>query len=317
MKLHEAAERLREYVQQDQYVSPQDFQAALARAGIPNVNFYQEMEMFSRYVDAHTDENRSGDLLQLHSHSFYEVLYTCGGRVQYLLGEERYSLQRGDIVFIPPGLSHRPLLPDSMDEHYRRYVMWLSAEFIERIRALSPELHIMCLPQGRVLRTKGSAVGDLLQGYFTRAADEERRKLPGWQAALCAEAMLMLVQLERAFQDLRAQIPAAEKQELLDNVLAYIQAHLADKITLRNTARRFLVSESAISQLFHKRLNISFYRCVTQHRLIAAKNLIMRGERPGAVYGRLGFTDYSSFYRAFRQEYGVSPGQYRGGVDEL
>ena len=57
-------------------IRPQDFQTALLAAGIPSVNLYQELEMNSRYVNAHSDVNYSGDIIQLHSHSFYEILYT-------------------------------------------------------------------------------------------------------------------------------------------------------------------------------------------------------------------------------------------------
>ena len=53
------------------------------------------------------------------------------------------------------------------------------------------------------------------------------------------------------------------------------------------------------------------YRYVTQRRLIAAKTLIEKGQRLEAVAAQTGFTDYSGFYRAFKQEFGISPRQYR------
>lgn len=300
-------------IQKNGYVRPQDFQKALLLAGALNVNLYQEMEMNSRYVNAHKDSNYSGDIIQLHSHSFYEILYTRSGAVQYLLGSERYSLKRGDIVFVPPGLSHRPLISETMEEPYRRYVLWLSAEYIEQICGISPGLTISHA-DGRVLRTFGTSTGDTLHEYFRQAVEENTRKAPGWQSALYANALMTLVHLDRAFCDTRSCTLTAEKQELLDSLLTYIKNHLADKITLKDMARKFLVSESTISQLFSKRLEVSFYRCVTQHRLIAAKNLILDGEPPGTVYNRVGFTDYSSFYRSFKQEYGISPRECRSKV---
>ena len=68
-----------------------------------------------------------------------------------------------------------------------------------------------------------------------------------------------------------------EKAELLDQVMAYVEQHLAERITLAEVARQFYVSESTITQAFRKRMDVSFYRCVTQRRLIAAKALIERG----------------------------------------
>ena len=93
--------------------------------------------------------------------------------------------------------------------------------------------------------------------------------------------------------------------------MAYIEQHLSEKISLNDVSRHFYVSESTISQLFRKKMGVSFYRCVTQRRLISAKNLILQDVLLEDVALQTGFSDYSTFYRAFRGEFGISPRQYR------
>ena len=93
--------------------------------------------------------------------------------------------------------------------------------------------------------------------------------------------------------------------------MAYIEMNLAEKITIRDTAKHFYVSESTIRQTFRQKMGVSFHHCLTQRRLIAAKQLIEGGCVLEQVAAQTGFSDYSSFYRAFRQEYGISPRQYR------
>ena len=68
---------------------------------------------------------------------------------------------------------------------------------------------------------------------------------------------------------------------------------------------------STVSHLFRQKLGVSFYRYVTQRRLIAAKTLIEQGQPLEAVASQTGFLDYSGFYRAFKQEFCISPRQYR------
>ena len=284
-------------------------QRMLLHAGIEPRNVHQEMEMSSRFVDTYPDVSFSNASISLHSHSFYEILYccnTCG--VEYLVEATRYQLRKGDIVLLPPGVSHRPLLPENMTEPYRRYVLWLSVEYVAALERISA---IPFRKDGiRLLRTAGTR-WEYLGELFKLGVMEYAAQAPGWEEAICGSTTFLLAHLSRAVMDQSAAPLPPEKPELLDQVMAYVEQHLAERITLAEVARQFYVSESTITQAFRKRMNVSFYRCVTQRRLIAAKALIERGILLEAVAEQVGFSDYSTFFRAFKQEYGTSPRQYR------
>lgn len=281
----------------------------LRSEGIDFQNFYQELEMSDPLVETHRDVSYSNAQLNLHSHTFYELLYCvndCGA--EYLVGADRYRLQKGDIVFVPPGISHRPLLPDQMEEPYERYVLWISQEFIDlfaRMFAAGEEK----MAYGTLLRT-GNNKWELLGGYFRRGVWEAENQAPGWQAAIVGNTITLLTLMSRSIQERTADLLKAEKPDLLNEVMNYMELHLNEKITLEETARHFYVSVSTITQLFRQKMGTSFYRCVTQRRLIAAKVRIGNGESLEDVSHAVGFADYSSFYRAFKKEYGITPRQY-------
>ena len=121
----------------------------------------------------------------------------------------------------------------------------------------------------------------------------------------------LLAQLLRAADDRGARMPEAEKPELLDRIMAYVEENYSAGLTIGEVARAFFVSSSTISHLFKQKMGVSFYRYVTQRRLIAAKSLIEMGALLENVAAETGFQDYSGFYRAFKQEYGISPRQYK------
>ena len=287
------------------------FQQALLELGLDPDNLYQELEMSSPYVQVHQDSSYSNTMLSLHSHAFYEVLCcrnTCGA--EYLVGTDRYRLQKGDILFVPPGVSHRPLLPETMPEPYIRDILWLSEEFVARMEQAFPHKDRLQHRYSSLLRTahtKWEYLGDLLRAAVVEA--EQQRQ--GWDVAVTAGAMGFLTHLKRALLDEHATALTAEKPELIEQAMAYIEANLSQKITLEDVARHLYVSKSTVSQTFRSKMGVSFHRCVTQRRLIAAKAMIARGAVLEDVSTALGFRDYSSFYRAFRQEYGISPRQLR------
>jgi AraC-like DNA-binding protein len=277
--------------------------------GLEPGQLYQELEMESRFVDTHRDTSFANTNVALHSHSFYELLCcsnTCGA--EYLVGSERYRLRKGDIVVIAPGVSHRPLLPEDMTDAYRRDVLWISAEFAQQLDGtLAGE---QPLRRSGLLRTAGTK-WEFLADLFRNGVREAEQAAPGWELAVIGNTITLLTQLNRAYQDTSSHPLHAEKPALLDRAMAYIEENLSGKITLEEAAQRLYVSQSTITQTFRKKMGVSFYRCVTQRRLIAAKTLIGEGMQLETVGQHVGFSDYSTFYRAFKQEFGISPRQYR------
>lgn len=281
--------------------------------GINLETIYQELEMNSAYAESHRDISREAAVVRLHSHSFYELIYCVSSdNIQYIIGTERYRLQRGDIIWVPPGVSHCPLFPPSMKKPYERIVLWINAEQMTVFFNRWPELNLQRDLSRRhyLLRTAGMTRERELREAFQRGCRESEKRLPGWEAALYGNTNLLLTMLMRAMSG-KVEQPLREKTELLDELLTFVSEHLQERITVSDTAQTLHVSESTVTHLCNKRLGLSFYRYVTQQRLDRARQLMLENKDLNTVAEKAGFCDYTAFFRAFKQEYGLSPSEYR------
>lgn len=284
-------------------------QEQLISMGMDLNAIYQELEMTSRFVDSHRDTSYSNAQMHLHSHTFYELIYCINNcDAEYLVDSERYRLRQGDLIILPPGVSHRPLLPETLEPPYMRYVLWMSTEFVDMYASLCP---CMFMQNGASILRAGSTAWESIAEIIQACVRESEQKASGWQAAVMGHAVLLLTQIKRAVDEKDTHLIQAEQPQLLDKVTTYVEENYVRPIALADLARHFYVSTSTISHLFKQKLGVSFYRYVTQRKLIAAKIKIEKGLRLEEAAAQTGFSDYSSFYRAFKQEYGISPRQYR------
>ena len=284
--------------------------ARLKERGIDPNNLYQELEMSSRYINTHRDTSYSNAMVSLHSHDYYEILYcrTSVG-VEYLIGSDRYRLQKGDIILVPPGISHRPIFPENMIGPYERDVLWISNDFMDNLLRMFPDNAVDSQNRSVPIRTAGTR-WEFLGDLFNLGVQEELEQRPGWEAALMGNTLTIFANMKRIYMERSAGTMKAEKPELQDRITAYVEKHYATHITVDELARQFYVSNSTISHLFKQKMGVSLYRYITQRRLIAAKSLISQKVPLEEISQKVGFSDYSTFYRAFKQEFGISPRQF-------
>ncbi len=279
----------------------------LADEGIVIGNLYQELEMSSGPVSFHRDVTIGRQSISLHSHSFYELmLCRSADRVEYLMGANRYRLGAGDLIVVAPGISHKPILPDDMQYAYERDILWLSADFVERMTELFSDPFLKSINGFSLLRTKGTE-WSYIADYFSAGLRECEEMMTGYEASAAAIAMLILTHICRAASERGAHHSPAEQPTLINSFIEYIENHLAEPLTLDALAAHFYISRSAVTKLFREEMDTSFHRFLTQRRLILAKQLIGEGEGMERVAQLCGFSDYSVFYKAFKKEFGLSP----------
>ena len=278
--------------------------------------FDPRQEMRSRQVEIHYNLDEDSPTVDIHSHSHYEIYLFCEGDLErYVVGARSYTLQRGDLLLIPPMVLHHPVFQEGA-RRYQRYVLWCARDYLAALIERDPDLGAaqrLCRERGEyLLRFSSPAVSRLLERELQSMWAESQGSGLCRETALEMDCMRFLVQLNRsAATDTVADSAIDAGSPLLEQVIAYIHENYGQPITLQETARRFYVSPSTVEHLFTQKLGWSFYRYVTKRRIVEAQAQIAAGAPVKTVCRNCGYSDYSNFYKAFTRETGVSPSQYR------
>ena len=106
--------------------------------------------------------------------------------------------------------------------------------------------------------------------------------------------------------------PASTYGLLVDSILAYIDAHYAEDLTLDRIAAEFKLSPSYASRLIAKATGTGFVQHVNRRRIEAAQRLLGDpSTRIKEIVAACGFSDYAYFLKIFRTLAGCTPQQYR------
>lgn len=241
-----------------------------------------------------------------HRHNFYELLFFMEGSVTYMAADRPYPLQPGDLLIIPSSVSHHPVFGEN--KRCRRVVLWVTEEFV-RTLPQGPEL-AQCFPRGEEACLYRFSPSDS-ERLFDRAmaVTEElsyARPLSDTMSLLLITELLIL--LHRMIPTSAQNHPEdSTSEQLVHDVVRFINDNLTRELPLDYIADHFFISKFYLSRVFKRYMNVTPHSYVTQRRLAMAKHLLYDGLPPTEVYRRCGYTDYSSFYRAFREQYGISP----------
>jgi len=97
----------------------------------------------------------------------------------------------------------------------------------------------------------------------------------------------------------------------LNRVLEYIHAHLGNALDIRGMASTANLSRFHFARAFKASTGQTPYQYVSAKRLAQAKVLLTQNQPLAEIALALNFSSQANFTRAFRREFGITPGRYR------
>ena len=243
--------------------------------------------------------------MEFHAHDFLELYYFLDGSVTYYIEDQVYDLCPGDLLIIPAGKMHRPVIAN---EHaaYERMVLWITPQYLQSIDSPAGDLQKNLGEHGYCVPFRGDEtvfVTALLKKLLYMQKNDTDPKF-------CAGAVeLYLWTIFRSY----GVIDTTHRNEtqVIPQVIRYITEHFSEPLTLEDIAAEFFVSKSYLNRHFKAYTNSTVYAYIMALRLTHARRMLREGI-PAVEAGReCGFSDYSTFYKAFKTQTGLSPQQFK------
>ena len=114
----------------------------------------------------------------------------------------------------------------------------------------------------------------------------------------------------------RRKVPAqhraqgSRKHLMMDELFVYIRTHITEEITLAQLEQVFYISRFHIAREFKRQTGQTLHSYIVKTKLDLCCHYIEQGRPITEVYRLGGFGGYNHFFRAFKQEYGMTPKQY-------
>ena len=256
--------------------------------------------------------------LSPHAHDYYECYLFVEGDItmEIFRGKEisqSCKMEPGDLMIVPPGVSHHAVINDP-NKNYRRFVFWISRECCNSLMDESVDyIYLMQKAEAFHKYIYHLAPADFhqVESRFLRLLEEISSDRYGSTAARHLCLCDLILTINRIIYDNENMQTGGDELSLFQSILSYIESNLEDPLSLDDIAGKFYVSKYYVAHLFKDTLGISLHQYVIKKRLAECRSAIVGGESISKTYEKFGFGDYSSFFKAFKKEYGMSPKEYQ------
>lgn len=264
--------------------------------------------MLEEDFEAHHNRDPYFRTIEFHAHDFLELYLFLDGSVTYYIEDQVYDLCPGDLLIIPPGRMHRPVIANERAA-YERMVLWVELDYIARI---------------------DSAAGELQAALRGIGANGYRVPLRGDDLIFVASLFRRIVKMERGgvftssairlyLKDAFEAYSLVEKEArgetaVIPQVIRYLTEHFREPLRLDDLAARFFISKSYLNRHFKAYTNATVYAYLMALRITHARRMLREGATAAEAGRECGFSDYSTFYKAFKAQTGITPQEFKARV---
>ncbi len=262
---------------------------------------YKQNYRHIKYLHSLT-EKPDPKLFERHCHDEFEILYVIKGSGTYMVEGAEYPLRPRTLLLTRPYEFH--YVCPKTDEVYERWVINFNLSAAVGASAYLPMLQNRGAAGCGVYFPEGSIAGviDSVFEELDASCGLFEEKAVG-EALFYSNMSRLLIHLSLA----RSAEVGMDGETPVMRVIRYINDNLSDELSLDELARRFFVSKYYLCHMFRKATGVSVLGYINTKRIAMARRLLAAGESATAVAYRVGFGNYSSFYRAFCKQVGHAP----------
>ena len=253
---------------------------------------------------------------EYHYHDFNKIIIFLSGNVTYLVEGKAYYLKPWDILLINHHDIHKAVIDP--DTTYERIIIWLQNDFIRSQKDRSCDLS-ECFTAAnekrfnliRLNATLQTQIQTLIHALENSLHSEEF----GHEVLSQTYFLQLMVYLNRVFapEQYARDHSALRYDKQIADILTYINTNLSENLSNEALAERFFLSKYYLMHKFKEETGYTLHSYIQQKRLMAAADYIKGGTPVVKASSLCGFQDYSTFLRAFRKMYGVSPKEFTAG----
>ncbi len=262
-----------------------------------------DMKTSSYSINTNTIKQPNNDNFFLHNHDFYEIFMFSKGDSEYIVEGNTYTLEPGDIIIIRRNEMHR-VYHKSESEYARTVIEVYPSFFLENN---CPEYEF---PFSNTEKEGNKISAELarkvgLTDAIARleAYDAEAR---GGDTPVCRSIVIEILYL---ISRINVFLGDDTHDDLVKQILLYINNNFAENINLDRLSERFFVSKYHICKIFKNGTGHTVHSYVTRKRITHVRELRKQGKSISEAAYLSGFGNYTSFYRAYLKEFGVPPGK--------
>jgi len=259
----------------------------------------------------------------MHWHDYFELALVLEGKGSFVFGRQSIPAAPGDIFLIDDTQPHAAVPDEGVA--MRMLLVLFRPELIAGPGCRELDLGYLAPFRAETRAATRRVEGGTEQADAVTALLHELRTT--WDRRDPSELHLVDATLRRALALLHrspepaatgssravdAARSAADRREQIRPVLAYVNGHCRDSITLEDIADLVHVSPSRVRHVFKDVTGVSFKEYVTQVRVAEAKRLLLSTDLSVAdVAQAVSYTNLHQFYKVFYRSCAMSPGEYR------